>query len=188
MCKFIRFVNQGIQDIFIIDGEDLGNGCDQFENRLPDSLCDSQFATVLFHLSEEFSDSLVVHEALHGREYVILECHEGRACNLCCKVGRLAFAKSEQSFALLEDDLLRPTPRVNPVCLGESQIKVSRKQGALWPMLAADDDIRPKLAGDMIHQLAPEERLLVHSYTLNHVHNGKHCPSCIIIFEKCAYL
>ena len=95
MCKLIRFINQGIQDIFIIDGEDLGNGCDQFENRLPYSLCDSQFVTVLVHLSEEFSDSLVVHEALHGREYVILECHEGRACNLCCKVGRKTFAYKE---------------------------------------------------------------------------------------------
>ena len=38
MSKFIRLVNQDIQDIFISDGEHFGYGFDQFENGLPDSL------------------------------------------------------------------------------------------------------------------------------------------------------
>ena len=36
--------------------------------------------------------------------------------------------------------------------------------------------------------LAPEERLLVHLYTLNHVYNGKHCGLGVTFLEKCAYL
>ena len=112
MGKLIRFVNQGIKHFFIVDGEDLGDGCHEFKNCLPDSFTDCQFVAVLSHLSEEFTDSLVVHETLHGREDVVLECHEGRACYLRCKVGRLAFSKPQQSFTFLEDDLLRPAPGV----------------------------------------------------------------------------
>lgn len=37
MGKFIRFINQGIKHFFIIDGEYLGDGCNEFKNRLPDS-------------------------------------------------------------------------------------------------------------------------------------------------------
>ena len=36
--------------------------------------------------------------------------------------------------------------------------------------------------------LTPEKRLLVHFYTLNHVHNGKHCGLRVTFLEKCAYL
>lgn len=118
MGKFIRFINQGIQDFFIIYGEDLGDDSNEFKNGLPDSFTDSQFVTVLGHLPEEFSYSLVVHESLHGREDVVLECHEGCTCNLCSEVGRLALAQSEQSLALLEDDLLRPASGVNPGKIG----------------------------------------------------------------------
>ena len=60
MSKLIRIVNQGIHDFFICNGEDLGDGCNQFENRLPDSFTDGQFMAVLIDLPEEFSDSLVV--------------------------------------------------------------------------------------------------------------------------------
>ena len=66
-------------------------------------------------LSEEFAYGLVVHETSHGREYVVLECHEGRACYLRGKVGRLALAEAEQSLTLLEDDFLRPASGVNLV-------------------------------------------------------------------------
>ena len=86
MGKLIRFINQGIKHFFIIDGEYLGDGCNEFKNRLPDSFTDSQFVTVLGHLPEEFAYGLVVHETLHGREYIVLECHEGRACNLRSKL------------------------------------------------------------------------------------------------------
>ena len=140
MCKLIRFINQGIKHFFIVDGEHLGDGCHEFKNSLPDSFADSQFMAVLIHLSEEFADSLVVHETLHDRKDVILECDEGRACNLCGKVGRLAFPQPEQSLALLEDDLLRPASGVNPVCLEETKRKVCRKQSALWTSLAATDE------------------------------------------------
>ena len=37
MSKLFRFINQRIYDFFIIDGEYFGDGCNQFENRLPDS-------------------------------------------------------------------------------------------------------------------------------------------------------
>ena len=53
MGKLIRFINHGIQDFFIINGEDLGDGCNEFKNGLPDSFTDSQFVAVLSHLSEE---------------------------------------------------------------------------------------------------------------------------------------
>ena len=140
MGKLIRFIYQGIKHFFIVDGEYLGDGCNEFKNRLPDSFADSQFVAVLSHLPEEFANSLVVHEALHGREYVVLECHEGRACNLRSKVCRLAFAKPEQSLAFLEDDFLRPASGVNPVCLEETKRKVCRKQSAPWASLAATDE------------------------------------------------
>ena len=140
MGKFIRFINQGIKHFFIIDGEYLGDGCNEFKNRLPDSFADSQFVAVLSHLSEEFAYGLVVHETLHGREDVVLECHEGRACYLRSEVGRLALAKAEQSLTLLEDDLLRPASGVNPVCLEESQREVCREQSAPWTSLAATDE------------------------------------------------
>ena len=145
MSKLIRFVNQCLHDFFIAGGEDLGDGCNQFENRLPDSFADGQLMAVLIHLSEEFSNSLVVHESLHGREDVVLERHEGRTCYLSCEVGRLAFAKSEQSLALLEDDLLGPASGVNPVCLEESQRKVSREQSAPWTTLAATNEEKPDM-------------------------------------------
>lgn len=85
MDKLIRFIDQGIKHFLIIDGEHFGDGCNEFKNRLPDSFADSQFVTVPGHLSEEFANSLIVHEALHGRKDVVLDCHEGRACNLRCK-------------------------------------------------------------------------------------------------------
>ena len=140
MGKLIRFINQGIKHFFIIDGEYFGDGCYEFKNRLPDPFSDCQFVAVLSHLSEEFAYSLVVHETLHGREYIVLECHEGRACYLRCKVGRLAFSKPQQSLTLLEDDLLRPASGVNLICFKESQVKVSRKQSAPWASLAATDE------------------------------------------------
>ena len=49
MGKLIRFINQGIKHFFIADGENLGDGCNEFKNRLPDSFADSQFVTVLSH-------------------------------------------------------------------------------------------------------------------------------------------
>lgn len=140
MGKLIRFINQSIKHFFIIDGEYLGDGSNEFKNRLPDSFTDSQFVAVLSHLSEEFAYGLVVHETFHGREDVVLECHEGRTCNLCSEVGRLALAKAEQSLTLLEDDLLRPASGVNPVCLEESQREVCREQSAPWTSLAATDE------------------------------------------------
>ena len=145
MGKLIRFINQGIKHFFIIDGEYLGDGCHEFKNSLPDSFADSQFMAVLIHLSEEFADSLVVHETLHDRKDVILECDEGRACNLCGKVGRLAFPQPEQSLALLEDDLLRPASGVNPICLEESQRKVGCEKSAPWPALAATNEEEPDM-------------------------------------------
>ena len=36
--------------------------------------------------------------------------------------------------------------------------------------------------------LAAEQGLFIHSYTLNHVHNGKHCMVRITFLGKCAYL
>ena len=46
MGKFIRFINQGIKHFFIIDGEYLSDGCNEFKNRLPDSFTDSQLVAV----------------------------------------------------------------------------------------------------------------------------------------------
>ena len=140
MGKLIRFINQGIKHFFIIDGEYFGDGSNQFENRLPDSFTDSQLVAVLSHLPEEFTYGLVVYETFHGREYVVLECHDGRACNLRSEVGRLALAKAEQSLTLLEDDLLRPSSGVNLVCLEESQREVCREQSVPRASLAATDE------------------------------------------------
>ena len=100
---------------------------------------------VLIDLSEEFANSFVVHESLHGREDVILERHEGRTCNLCSEVGRLAFPQSEQALAFLEDDLLRPASGVNPVCIEESKREVSREQSAPWTTLAATNEEKPNM-------------------------------------------
>ncbi len=36
MSKFIRFINQSIKHFFIIDGEVLDDGCNEFKNGLPD--------------------------------------------------------------------------------------------------------------------------------------------------------
>ena len=145
MSKLVRFINQGIHDFFITGGEYFGDGCHQFENRLPYSFADGQLVAVLVDLSEEFADSLVVHESLHGRKDVVLERHEGRACNLCSKVSRLAFPKSEQTLAFLEDDLQGPASGVDPVCLEESQREVSREQSAPWTTLAATNEEEPDM-------------------------------------------
>ena len=51
MSKFIRFINQSIKHFFIIDGEYLGDGCNEFKNGLPDFFTDSQFVTVFGSLS-----------------------------------------------------------------------------------------------------------------------------------------
>ena len=104
MSKLIRFINQSIHDFFICNGEYFGDCGYQFENRLLDSFADCQLMAVLLGLAEEFANSFVVHKSLHGREDVILECHEGRTCNLCCEVSRLAFVKPQQSLALLHQD------------------------------------------------------------------------------------
>ena len=140
MCKLIRFINQGIKHFFIINGEHFGDGCHEFKNRLPDSFTDSQFVAVLSRLSEEFTYSLVVHESFHDGEDVVLECHEGRARNLCSKVCRLAFAKSQQSLTFLEDDLQRPSSGVYSVSFKESQVKVGRKQSAPRTSLATANE------------------------------------------------
>ena len=140
MGKLIRFINQGIKHFFIVDGENLGDGCHEFKNRLPDSFADCQFVAVLSHLSEEFAYSFVVHETFYNREDIVLECHEGCACYLRCKVGRLALAKPQQSFTLLEDDFLRPASGVDLIRFKESQVKVCRKQSAPWASLAATDE------------------------------------------------
>lgn len=127
MGKPIRFIHQGIKHLFIVNGEHFSDGSHKFKNRQPDSFTYCQFVAILPSLSENFADSLVVHEALHGGEYVVLESHEGRACNLCCEVCRLAFTKSQQSFTLLEDNLNRPAPGIDSICFKESQAKVCRK-------------------------------------------------------------
>lgn len=86
MGKLVRFVDQGIKHLFVINGEHLCNGGDESKNRLSDSFTDCQFVAVLCHLSEDFADSLIVHGTLHGGEYVVLESHKSGACNLCRKV------------------------------------------------------------------------------------------------------
>lgn len=83
MSKLVRFINKGIHDFFIAGREDSGDGCHQFKNSLPDSFADGQFVAVLIHLSEEFVNSLVVHESFHGRENVIPEHHEGSQRKVC---------------------------------------------------------------------------------------------------------
>ena len=140
MSKFIRFINQGIKHFFIIDGEYLGDGCNEFKNGLPDSFTDSQLVAVLGHLSEELAYCLVVHETFHNREYVVLECHEGRARYLSGKVGRLAFAKPKQSLTLLEDNILGPASGVDFICFKETQVKSCCKQSAPCASLAATDE------------------------------------------------
>ena len=50
------------------------------------------------------------------------------------------FPSPSSPFALLEDNLLRPTSGVNPVCLEETYRKVCRKQSAPWAPLAATDE------------------------------------------------
>ena len=47
MSKFIGFINQSIKHFFIIDGEYLGDGCNEFKNGLPDSFTDSQLMALL---------------------------------------------------------------------------------------------------------------------------------------------
>ena len=133
----------------------------QFENRLPDSFADGQFLAVQVHLSEEFSNSLIVRESLHGRENVVLDRHEGRTGNLCGKVCRLAFAKSEQALAFLEDDFLGPASGVNPVCFEESQREVSREQSAPWATLATTNEEEPymRVSKDNIGTHVPASEL-----------------------------
>ena len=186
MSKFIGFINQDIKHFFIIDGEYLGDGCNEFKNGLPDSFTDSQLVAVLVHLSEEFAYGLVVHETFHDREYVVLECHEGRACYLCGKVGRLALADAEQSLTLLEDDFLRPASGVNSVCLEESQREVSREQSAPWISLAAKDEEQADLGicKDDIGTDVPAFELaavLLLSPFVQLLDNGRRCE--ILAFE-----
>ncbi len=40
MSKLVKFIDQGIHDFFIAGGEYFGDGCNQFENRPPDSYAD----------------------------------------------------------------------------------------------------------------------------------------------------
>ena len=47
MSKSIKFINQGVKHFLIIDGEYLGDGCNEFKNGLPDSFTDSQLMALL---------------------------------------------------------------------------------------------------------------------------------------------
>ena len=145
MSKLLRFVHHCIQDLFIADGEDFCDGSNQLKNCLPDSLADCQFMTVFPRLSEEFSDSLVVHESLYQGEDIILECHKRCACDLSRKVSRLTFAQSEQPLAFLEDDLQRPASGVDFICLEEAQGKVCGEHSAPRPSLATTYEEEPDM-------------------------------------------
>ena len=140
MNKLVRFINQGIHDFFIAGGEDFGDSSHQFKNRLSDSFVDGKLMAVQIHLSDEFTNSFVVHESLHGREDVILVRHEERTCYLSCEVGILAFAKLQQPLAILEVNFLKPASGVDPVCLEESKRKAGCEQPPLWPALAATNE------------------------------------------------
>lgn len=161
MSKLLRFVHHCIQDLFIADGEDFCDGSNQLKNCLPDSLADCQFMTVFPRLSEEFSDSLVVHESLYQGKDIILECHKRCACDLSRKVSRLTFAQSEQPLALLEDDLQGPASGVDFVCLEEAQGKVCGEHSAPRPSLATtyEEDTDCRICEDDIRTHIPASEL-----------------------------
>lgn len=45
MNKIVRFINQGLEYLFIAYGEDFGDGCYRFDNRLSDSFDDGRRMT-----------------------------------------------------------------------------------------------------------------------------------------------
>ena len=71
MSNLIRLVNKGIKHLFIIDGENLGDGSDQSEDCLPDSLCDGQFEVSYAVLAKSKKNTVrSVNQSVHNLEMV----------------------------------------------------------------------------------------------------------------------
>ena len=93
MSKLVRFVNHSLKDFFVSNAEDSCDSSNQFQDSSPYPFADGNLMAVLVCQSEEFADSLVCHEPLYNREYVVLQCNKRCTGNLGGKVVGLAFAK-----------------------------------------------------------------------------------------------
>lgn len=137
MSKLVRFVNHSLKDFFVSNAEDSCDSSNQFQDSSPYPFADGNLMAVLVCQSEEFADSLVCHEPLYNREYVVLQCNKRCTGNLGGKVVGLAFAKPKQSLALLEYDFQGPSSGIDLIGLEEAKFKVSAKQSAPRVTLAS---------------------------------------------------
>ncbi len=105
MSQFIRPVNHCIKDIFILNGEDHGNDCDQLKNDSPNTICDGEFHSFPLYFLKDTSNSFITGKPFCKGKYVILQHRYGCSGNLSNKVLRLTFSQSQQAFGLFEEIL-----------------------------------------------------------------------------------
>lgn len=181
MGRLIRFINHGIQDFFIINGEDLGDGCNEFKNGPANHLYGG---VNLAHgiLTETCLDGSVgiPFRAVSSGEFLLAHAivalpafltNDGKVeQHLADAVGDAEEESLEAEDAAVfkmgvdTSDVLH-----TPACLGEVRI-INHQAGIFRLVVTADDDLRPKLADNMVHQLAPVrativEELIEHIFT-----------------------
>lgn len=136
MSKFIRLTNRYIDNLIVRKSEEVGNGYDSIHDDLPYPFGNGEFKRILRDFLEKTSYSLVSPESLHHGEYVVLHCSNRSVGNLLSKVLCLTLAHSEQSLALLENHLDRPSHGVYPVSLKEVKLCVCSNEATPFTSLA----------------------------------------------------
>ncbi len=143
MSKFIRLANSHFQHLRVDQSEEVGDGYDRLHDDFPYSLCNGEFKGVFLHLPEQSADGFIIIEPLGKGEDVILQGDDGSMCDLLREVLGLALSHSEQSLALLEDHLLRPSSGVNPVGLEKVKPVVRGDEPAPCSVLGAPYEEHP---------------------------------------------
>ena len=116
MSQLFGSVDNDLIDFFIKESEELRDFCYDFLKITPDLLCHSELHGFFGDLPEETSDCFIITEAPGHRKDVISDGADGCVGNLGCKVGALAFAKTQILLAVLYDHLQAPSSGVEFPC------------------------------------------------------------------------
>ncbi len=121
MSQLIRLVNHCIKDLFILNGEDLGNDCDQLKDDSPNTICDGELHSFPLYFLKDASNGFITGKPFCKGKYVILQRRYGCSGNLSSKILRLTFSQSQQAFGLFEQNFQRPTHGINLIGCKEIQ-------------------------------------------------------------------
>lgn len=137
MREFVRIFDDCFNSLVIANFECFSDDGGYLTYYFPDSLTNGQFHSILTHVFEKSTDSLVVGEPSGCGKYIVLQKHNGRMGNLCGEVPGLAFPQSEILLAVFKNHLYRPTHGVNLISFVEVKICVCGKHSAPWGTFAA---------------------------------------------------